>query len=571
MLVGQTLDRRYQIVKRLGGGGFGDTYLAEDLRKPKNSQCVVKHLKPTSDPNAFAVVKRLFYAEVEKLDELGHECDRIPNLYAHFEENGQFMVQEFIDGTDLSGELPSGEKCSEDYVIKLLREILEVLAVVHQHNVIHRDIKPQNLMRRRKDGKIILIDFGAVKQVGTTVVNASGQTSFTIAIGTPGYMPAEQAQGKPKLCSDVYAIGIVGIQALTGLTLDRLSENSATGEIIWRNQANVSSRLADIIDTMVRAYFPERYKTATEALQALQLLSPTPTVSQSQPIFSPSPLFSVPAVPQPIVGKNLQIFEFEIFTFDRYGREAKRRRGRAQMEVVRLKNGVTLEMVRIPGGKFVMGSPNNEAGRSNIEGAQHEVTVPEFFIGRYAVTQAQWEAVMRNNPSSFKGANRPVECLSWNEAVEFCQKLSQMMGKSYRLPSEAEWEYACRAGTTTPFHFGETIMTDFANYNGEYNYADGPKGKNRKQTVPVGTFPPNAFGVYEMHGNVWEWCADNWHNSYKNAPIDGSIWLTSDKYVKLLRGGSWYDNPGNCRSAFRDRYARDVPGSDLGFRVVSSS
>jgi len=134
MLVGQTLDRRYQILKRLGGGGFGDTYLAKDLRKPRNSQCVVKHLKPIPNPNAYATAKRLFYNEAEKLDELGHECDRIPSLYAYFEENGQFyLVQEFIDGTDLSKELPSGKKCSEDYVIKLLREILEVLAIVHQH------------------------------------------------------------------------------------------------------------------------------------------------------------------------------------------------------------------------------------------------------------------------------------------------------------------------------------------------------------------------------------------------------------------------------------------------------
>ncbi|MFM7365108.1 MAG: formylglycine-generating enzyme family protein, partial [Cuspidothrix sp.] len=239
-----------------------------------------------------------------------------------------------------------------------------------------------------------------------------------------------------------------------------------------------------------------------------------------------------------------------------------------------LGNGVILEMVEIPGGTFLMGSPESEAKRSSDEGPQHQVNVPSFFMGRYPVTQAQFQAIMENNPSNFQGNGsttltnqRPVESVSWNDAVKFCERLSQKTGKTYRLPSEAEWEYACRARTTTPFYFGESITTDLVNYDGNYSYGSAPKGEYRQQTTDVGSFPPNAFGLYDMHGNVWEWCLDDWVNNYNNAPTDGSAWISRSS-DKVLRGGSWSINPGNCRSAYRNY---DVAGFDndyLGFRVV---
>ncbi|HEY9603467.1 MAG TPA: SUMF1/EgtB/PvdO family nonheme iron enzyme [Allocoleopsis sp.] len=243
-----------------------------------------------------------------------------------------------------------------------------------------------------------------------------------------------------------------------------------------------------------------------------------------------------------------------------------------------LGNGVTLEMVAIPGGTFLMGSPESEAERSNSEGPQHTVTLQPFFIGKFPVTQAQWQAVagfskvkidLDPDPSSFKGANRPVEQVSWYDATEFCARLSKKTGRQYRLPSEAEWEYACRAGTTTPFHFGKTISPELANYDGKYTYGSGSKGIYREQTTEVGSFPANAFGLYDMHGNVWEWCADHWHDSYKGAPTDGSVWLSENKKnYRLLRGGSWDGNPGYCRSAFRGGDMPDTPYCDDGVRVV---
>jgi formylglycine-generating enzyme required for sulfatase activity len=222
-----------------------------------------------------------------------------------------------------------------------------------------------------------------------------------------------------------------------------------------------------------------------------------------------------------------------------------------------------------------MGSPTNEAERNNDEGPQHQVTVPSFFMGKYPLTQAQYQAIMGKNPAYFKGNNRPVENVSWDDAVLFCQKLSQRTGKNYRLPSEAEWEYACRAGTKTPFSFGDNITTDLVNYNGTYPYKSAPKGKYREQTTDVGTFPPtfppNPFGLYDMHGNVWEWCEDDWHENYIDAPTDGSAWNSqSGSNTKLLRGGSWSGLARYCRSADRNRYSRDNRNFNDGFRVVSS-
>jgi len=231
-----------------------------------------------------------------------------------------------------------------------------------------------------------------------------------------------------------------------------------------------------------------------------------------------------------------------------------------------------LEMVYIPGGTFMMGSSDNEEGRNRDEGPQHRVTVASFYMGKYPITQAQWEIVMGNNPSFFKGPNLPVESVTWHEAVEFCQLVSQKTGKTYRLPSEAEWEYACRAGTTTPFHFGETITTEFANYNGNQTYAEEPQGIYRDKTTAVCSFGvANAFGLYDMHGNVWEWCADPWHDNYQGAPSDGSVWVSGGDDSKLvLRGGSWNLFPVHCRSAYRAWYSPGGKSSCYGLRVVVS-
>ncbi|MBE9058244.1 SUMF1/EgtB/PvdO family nonheme iron enzyme [Sphaerospermopsis sp. LEGE 08334] len=268
--------------------------------------------------------------------------------------------------------------------------------------------------------------------------------------------------------------------------------------------------------------------------------------------------------------EGLKLEKIEVVTVNKFGEIIQRQPRLARYFIEDLGDGVTLEMAAIPGGTFMMGSPENEAGRRDNESPQHQVTVPSFFMGKYPVTQAQYQAITGNNPSRSKGSNRPVEFSNWNNAVAFCEKLSQKIGKTYRLPSEAEWEYACRAGTTTPFHFGETITTDLANYYGYSTYGQEPKGVHRKETTEVGSFGvANNFGLYDMHGNVWESCQDHWHSNYEGAPTDGSLWLDIEENITktLLRGGSWSNDPDYCRSAFR-YIDRPIPFNNFGFRVV---
>ena len=241
-----------------------------------------------------------------------------------------------------------------------------------------------------------------------------------------------------------------------------------------------------------------------------------------------------------------------------------------------LAKGIAITMVQIPAGSFQMGSSATEAERSKAEGPQHRVQLQSFFLGQTPVTQAQWQAVaswpqvelkLNPDPARFKGANRPVEKVSWEEAIEFCRRLSQRSKLVYTLPSEAQWEYACRAGTTTPFAFGETLTPDLVNYDGNYTYGSGPKGQYRQQTTEVGSFAGNAWGLQDMYGNVWEWCLDPWHDSYRGAPADGSAWTAGGETARLLRGGSWDVIPGNCRSASRNAFLPGFRNNRLGFRV----
>lgn len=296
---------------------------------------------------------------------------------------------------------------------------------------------------------------------------------------------------------------------------------------------------------------------------------------------------------QPSTDHQLPTFEFTTVTLDRSGNVVKRRQGKAQYFTEET-GGIDLEMVHVPGGTFEMGTNASEAievrteierywkGRGNwvdTELPQHEVTVPSFFMGKFQITQAQWRTVARwskvkidlsLDPSNFKGDTLPVEQVSWSDAREFCARLSKKTGKLYRLPTEAEWEYACRAGTMTPFAFGETITPEFVNYDGNYLYAGARKGEYRKQPTPVGNLGlANGFGLFDMHGNVWEWCEDVWHQNYNNAPEDGSVWLgAGDLSCRVRRGGAWDFYGLSCRSANRNRYVSSAISSNIGFRVV---
>jgi serine/threonine protein kinase, bacterial len=272
ILTNQLLNDRYQIVEPLGKGGMGQTYIAHDTQRPNHPLCVVKQLKPASnDPEFMTVARRLFNSEAETLEKLGRTHDQIPQLLAYFEKEEEFyLVQDLVEGHPLNQEMPLGERWEESDVIHLLQEVLSILKIVHAQGVIHRDIKPENLIRR-KDGKLCLIDFGAVKQIRLHQTVYSQRVSLTVGVGTPGYMPTEQCKGKPRLSSDLYALGMVAIQALTGMLPSQLQEDD-TGEVIWRDQAQVSQPLGNFLGKMVSGHFKQRFETAAEALQALRCL-----------------------------------------------------------------------------------------------------------------------------------------------------------------------------------------------------------------------------------------------------------------------------------------------------------
>lgn len=284
-MIGTIIGGHYEILKSLGEGGFGKTFLAKDIHLPDQPFRVVKLLDPQSnDPQVIAISNRLFDTEAKVLYQLG-DHPQIPKLFAHFKENNNFyLVQEYIEGHDLSEEIKLGQTLSENEVIDLLRQILEVLSFIHQQNIIHRDIKPSNLIRRLSDRQIILIDFGAVKQI------ISQNNNITIPIHTQGYAPPEQLRGQPKLSSDLYALGVVAIQALTGLSAEQIPQDPDTLELIWQDQVKISVGLKNILEKMVYDDFKHRYPSAKEALEALQKIqSPNPSLSPTIPILSPSP------------------------------------------------------------------------------------------------------------------------------------------------------------------------------------------------------------------------------------------------------------------------------------------
>ncbi len=291
-------------------------------------------------------------------------------------------------------------------------------------------------------------------------------------------------------------------------------------------------------------------------------------------------------------------YQFEVIASDARGRITESGREQRRYLSENLPGGVALEMVEVPGGSFLMGSSELEANRKGYardlgkqlrervldrlpaESPQHVVKVAKFYFGKFEVTQSQWNAVaslpkvkreLMSDPSQFKGGNRPVEKISWEEAVEFCERLSRATGRKYRLPTEAEWEYACRAGVDAPFHFGQSITTDWANFDGERRFLSSPDGANRQETVPAGSLGiANRFGLYDMHGNVWEWCLDGWHENYQSAPDNGGLWQDGAvTYLKVVRGGGWDSAGVECRSGFRDRLTSTLRMNNLGFRVVA--
>ena len=524
------LKDRYQALKLIGQGGFGKTFLAIDHDKPSKPQCVIKQFFPQGQgTGGLQKAAELFAEEAKRLEELGKH-HQIPELLAYFihEDQRQYLVQEYIAGQNLEQELKSQGNFNQAKIRALLLDLLPVLDFIHQRQVIHRDIKPENIIRRAQDNKLVLVDFGAAKAV--TPVNRSVTGTM---IGSAEYVAPEQMNGKAVNASDLYSLGVTCLYLLTGISPFDLFD-VGEHEWVWRDYLvnnSVSDDLGNILDKLVIFGTKRRYQEVKDVLGDLGFKGVTPkTVTQVQ---VPPPIITIPASPRPSVSSPQALIET-------------------------LPGGIKLEMVILPAVTFTMGSDEYD-----WEKPKHQVILKQFAIGKYPVTQEQYQTIMGTNPSTFNdNPKNPVEQVSWDMAKKFCQKLNQKTGKKYRLPSEAEWEYACRAGTQTRYYFGndEQQLREYAWYS---------KNSDSK-THPVGQKKPNNWGLFDMSGNVWEWCEDGWHENYQNAPTDGTAWNDnhSQNAYRVLRGGSWGYYPGDCRSASRDggvtRY-----NYRFGFRVVS--
>jgi len=588
---------RYRVSRLLSGkGGFGRTYEVSQGSTTKVLKVLINY-----QPKAI----ELFQQEARVLRQLNHPGIPQGDRYFTFtprdsQQPLHCLVMEKIEGLDLEEYQQQRQyrAIAQDLALEWLIQLTQILDEVHQHQFFHRDIKPSNIILK-PDGQLVLIDFGTVREITPTYLGKKVAGQVT-AIASFGYTPPEQLHYQAVPQSDFFALGRTFVFLLTGKQpIDPAIYDHLKDKLNWRNHApDLLPELAELIDELIMPAAEQRPANTQVILQRLAeiepLLNPPPPPRKNlvaSSIGQGNISIALPktqvvnrssSLPQP-GSIQLQSFEFEVVTVDYRRRQYNRQLRQAKFFAEDLGNGVMLEMVAIPGGTFTMGSPDTEKGRNDSESPQYQLTIQPFYLGKFTVTQAQWKTVaalprvsqdLNPDPAKFKGSNLPVENVSWYDSQEFCARLSEKTGRTYRLPSEAEWEYACRAGTITPFHFGEIITSDLANYKGNFTYGLSPKGQYREKTTPVGSFQvANVFGLYDMHGNVWEWCEDDWHDNYKGRPADSIPWLDeneNDNHLRLIRGGSWNYYPQSCRCANRGRVEPVFSFFSVGFRVVCS-
>jgi formylglycine-generating enzyme required for sulfatase activity len=517
----------------LGIGGFGEAWKARSVFLQSKAPKVLKFCLDA----AAAPALRNEAGVLDRLMQHGRLSGIVPLLDAHLDCDPPCLEYAYVEGGHLGGliqEMHARGKMTTDGANRLLLRLAEIIASVHRLSppIVHCDLKPANiLVRRSAEGKVSLFvtDFGIGGLATAQAVRETRQPTrsrhelMTEAVRgayTPLYASPEQMtrprSEPPDPRDDVHALGVIWFQLLTG----ELGILSIPPD--WREQVEERGLSADLTRLLASCIAPKAEKRPANAVVLAERLGA---------------LLAPPAVTPP-----------------------QRRAGDV------IANSLGMKFAWCPPGTFLMGSPPSELGRCEDE-QQHQVTLTRgFWLGVTPVTQAQWQAVLGSNPSDFQGDDRPVEQVSWDDCQEFCKRLAERDGRPYRLPTEAEWEYACRAGTTTPFYFGATISTDQANYDGKNTYGKGKKGKYREETTPVGSFPANAWGLYDMRGNVWEWCQD-WYGPYPEGDIKDPQGSKSGD-ARVVRGGSWDYFPRSCRAAIRLRYAAGYRSYDVGCRLV---
>ncbi|MGK7921338.1 MAG: SUMF1/EgtB/PvdO family nonheme iron enzyme [Trichodesmium sp.] len=573
----QLQDGKYIIQDLLGIGGFGTTYRA--LEQNSNQLVAIKTLnyRVQRKPN-FDKLQENFLNEALCLAKCHHP--NVVEVHRLFQENKLWcMVMEYIDGDDLGiYREEQGGTISESEAIHIIKQVGKSLIFVHNQGFLHRDVKPQNIILRRNTLEAVLIDFGLAREFD------SGSVQSHTAESTLYFAPIEQYERRAKrgAFTDIYALAATLYVLLTG-EMPTPAKIRQEGKIPLITPKEYNSQISDSVNNaIIKGMKLEPEERPQFVGEWLTLLSQPPelfttnipsTLPPTMPIITeiPTELVNVDGSVKP----ELATFKFEVLTITTNSKseisETMKEQREAQQFIENLGNNISLEMVSIPGNTFLMGSPETVTEKWETETPQHPVTIAPLFISKYPITQAQWQVIMGKNPAYFRGENRPVEMVSWYSAIEFCRCLSAQTGKVYRLLSEAEWEYACRGGTNTLFHFGNILTPDIANYNSEEAFACPLQKNYYEQTTDVGSFPPNNFGLYDFHGNVWEWCADPWHDNYRDAPVDGSVWEKNGNYAyRVLRGGSWLNYSRGCRSGNRNYNNPRARLKSVGFRVAVS-
>lgn len=512
------------------------------------------------------------------------------------EENRAYMVMDYLDGVDLASYIDRHGKFTPESALKIITKLASALNILHQNRCVHQDVRPQNIIFDEVTQTPIFTDYGlAVKLFALAPRKPQNIDSFS---------PPEQQSSahKNKPATDIYSLAAILYVLVTGQLptpanlrsyRDLIPPQQFTPELTDQfNQAIIKGMELDITKRPqnLRDWFQllkENHPTLTipnspintSKVKESQNNDHEETIVQKTSPITPPPTIIKPKTNYP----NVETFDFETITIEPekklFGLISSIKKNivprSGQFFVEYLGEGVNLDMIFIPGGSFMMGSNTSEVGRDKDENPIHLVTLNSFYVSKYPITQQQWRTVasypkvtrpIKANPSFFKGDNLPVEKVSWLDAQEFCKRLSKYTNRTYRLPTESEWEYACRGNTKTAYFFGDTIAPEFANYDARNH---NKQGKYDKKTTPVGSFYPNPFGLYDVHGNVWEWCEDHYSSNYIHKPKDGSAYETTmANQPRVVRGGSWSLSAPYCRSAKRSSYAADSNYNFVGFRIV---
>lgn len=581
----------YTLVERIGQGNFSLIWLAERrgflattrvaLKLPRDVEASLEHIQ--QEARLWAYVS-------------GHP-NIVPLVDADVYEGQMVLASEYIEDGSLDQwmEEHGGKAPTLELALGIIMGILGGLQHLHERKVIHRDLKPSNILLQH--GVPRLVDFGVSR-----LLDGSSR-SLTIA-GTTKYMAPEAFDGYRSETTDLWSLNVILYRLLSGkFPFDNLREiiDGKIPPLPDEIPAHIQAIITRGLSQEPRDRFQSCQSLRTQVRLSLQTLSNEQNAPKPAPAPSPVPVPPwKPSVPAPILspplsraisgfstGRNVKLgfpslnsFVFDHAMLDVWGNLVDWASGECRYFEDVIGDGVKLRLVYIPGGKFQMGSFAAEG--TPREKPQHPVEIRAFFLGAFPVTLEQWLVVsqlprvdidLEPEPADFKTHDTlPVNQITWREAVEFCNRLTQKTGQNYRLPTEAEWEYACRAGTGTPFSFGGNLVSKFANFDGHRPYQNGIPSEARERPIRVGSLGvPNGFGLYDMHGNVWEWCQDQWHPSYVFAPSDGTAWdWGGESGSRVIRGGDFLSGADECRSAFRKMAEEDSRHPGIGFRVARS-